>query len=320
MLFKIILFLFLLGCFNFLPLDLGLKVMIFVVVGIVYVVIDFYILKRIKFHKILTIGILLSLSLAVIFFTVQILSFLPSNDVMQNDEKYLIVIASLFIAFYLSFQVGNSSSYFSKVKASDIKEGAKHLIDTSAIIDGRLLEIAKSGFIPKSLAIPNFVIRELQLISDSSNNEKRMKGRRGLELLKQMKNSDFLSIQIINEDVKSAKNVDSKLLALAAEKNYKIITTDFNLFKVAQVEGVEALNINYLASLIKPSLNINDRIRVFVVKKGNNKGQGVAFLPDDTLVIIDGAAKYIGTQKQVIITSYVQSESGKMVFARALED
>ena len=134
-----------------------------------------------------------------------------------------------------------------------------------------------------------------------------------------MKNSDHLSIQIVNEDVKSARNVDSKLLALATEKNYKIITTDFNLFKVAQVEGIEALNINYLATLMRPNININDRVRVFILKKGNNKGQGLAFLPDDTMVIVDGASKYVGFQKQVIVTSYIQSESGRMVFAKLLE-
>ena len=319
MLFKIFIMLAMGLMLNFMPLDFGLKIVTLIGTLAVIYVVDYYVLGRVEFYKFLTVGICLLISMGLLYFVSGVIYGLPTNDLMSEDGKYVLVTFTLFIFLYLSFQVGTSSTYFRKVKKPDRVEGIKHLIDTSAIIDGRLLEISKSGFIPKSLAIPNFVIRELQLISDNSNNEKRSKGRRGLELLKQMKNSDHLSVQIINEDIKSARNVDSKLLALAAEKNYKIITTDFNLFKVAQVEGIEALNINYLASLMRPSININDKIRVFIAKKGNNKGQGLAFLPDDTMVIVEGASKYVGVQKQVLVTSYIQSESGRMVFAKLLE-
>ncbi len=318
MLFKLIVLIGLFISLGFVPIGVELKIGLSLGIFLFFFIIDYYILKKVEFYKILTIGVSLLVSFGILYLITQTLYVLPNNNLLGENEKYGIVLFFLFTLLYLSFQIGFSSTYFKKMKTNK-REEAKHLIDTSAIIDGRLLEIAKSGFTPKSLIIPNFVIRELQLISDSSNNEKRNKGRRGLDLLKQMKNSDYLSIQIVNDDVRSAKNVDNKLLALAAEKGYKIITTDFNLFKVAQVQGIEALNINHLASLIKPNINVNDRIRVFILKKGNNKGQGLAFLPDDTMVIIEGGERYIGTQKQIVIISYIQNESGKMVFAKVLE-
>lgn len=278
--------------------------------------IDFFILKKIEFYTILTIGITLSMSLIILYLISQIY-FNMETSALKFEEKWnnAIVLTLGCLCLYFSFRVGTYTDYFRKKKNETTIE-QKYLVDTCAIIDGRLLEIAKSGFIPKNLAIPSFVIHELQLISDSSNHDKRSKGRRGLDLLKHMKNSDCLSIQIINDDVEEIKTVDSKLLAIAKEKQYKIITTDFNLTKVAQLQGVQSLNINHLASLIKPSLNIGDRTRVFISKKGNNSGQGLAFLPDDTMVVVEDAEKYIGSQKQVMITSYIQNESGRMAFAK----
>jgi uncharacterized protein YacL len=276
--------------------------------------VDLYILKKIEFYVVLTIGITLSFSLIIVYLISEI--FFNTESFLLIDARWYQAIIAVIVSlcFYFSFQIGFSTEYFKKKKTNKYFE-QKYLIDTCAIIDGRLLEIAKSGFIPKSLIIPNYVIQELQLISDSYNHEKRTKGRRGLDLLKHMKNSDHLSVQIINEDDAEVKTVDGKLLSTAKKNNYKIITTDFNLSKVAQLQGVQCLNINYLATLIKSNLNVGDRMRVSIAKKGNNKDQGIAFLPDDTMVVVENAEKFIGKQKQVVIMSYIQSESGKMAFA-----
>lgn len=279
--------------------------------------IDYYVIHRVEYHNILTIGIMLIITFTVSYLISLI--FFGENSIFELEPKWNRIVISVIglFCFYFSFRIGSYTDYFRKKK--DDKGGTietKYLVDTCAIIDGRLLDISKSGFIPKNLVIPNFVIHELQLISDSYSHEKRTKGRRGLDLLKNMKNSDHLSVQIISEDVEEIKTVDSKLLALAKKYDYKIVTTDFNLTKVAQLQGVQTLNINVLATLLKPALGIGERIRVYVLKKGNNNDQGLAFLPDDTMVVVEDAEKFIGKQKQVVITSYIQSESGKMAFAK----
>lgn len=277
--------------------------------------IDHYLIHKVEFYTILTTGIILVITFTLVYLLSQILLHENSIFAIEQEWNEIIIATLTVISFYFSIRIGFYSEYFKKKKDSNVNE-VHYLVDTCAIIDGRLLEVAKSGFIPKNLIIPNFVIQELQLISDSYSHEKRSKGRRGLDLLKHMKNSDHLSIQIINEDIEDIKTVDAKLLALAKKYDYKIITTDFNLAKVAQLQGVQCLNINFLATLIKPAINIGDRIRVQIIKKGSNKDQGLAFLPDDTMVVIEEGEKFIGNQKQVLITSFIQSESGKMAFAK----
>ena len=281
--------------------------------------ISFYLVRATKFYRFLTFAVSILLSLSVLL----VLSSVLRVDFSLTADRYWVEIIFTLLAFfavYFALLIGATSNYF-KRKTTETKMIAdKHLIDTSAIIDGRLLDIAQSGFAPRFLVIPQFVIRELQLISDSPNHEKRSKGRRGLDMLKQMTASEHMTVEIITQDAPEATGVDSKLLALAKRLKNRIITTDFNLVKVAQVEGVQVLNINQLATLIRSNLNVSDRIRVFVSKKGNNRNQGVAFLPDDTMVIIEDAEKFIGDQKTVSINSYIQNESGRIAFARIVNN
>ncbi|BBM89730.1 hypothetical protein COTS27_01437 [Spirochaetota bacterium] len=277
---------------------------------------DFYIVKKVPFFKLLSTGILVALNtfiLGILAWTLEI-NLKPYGNSSWIEAFFL---SFILIALYISIRVGGNATYFrKKIPLQDNDQADKYLIDTCVIIDGRILDIASSGFIPRLLCIPQFVIQELQLISDSHNHEKRTKGRRGLELLKQMKNSDHLSVRIITDDVPEEKNVDRKLLALAKKDHYKIITTDYNLVKVAQLQNLKTLNINHLATLIKASLNVGERLRIFITKKGNNRNQGIAFLPDDTMIVIEEAERYIGQQKSVLITSYIQNESGRIAFAR----
>ena len=270
------------------------------------------------FHRFLTVSIALLLALSILFFIGEVLDVAFS---FQVDDYWVKIIFAIlfFLGLHYALLMGFSSNYFLQKQSKSEIKGQGHLIDTSAIIDGRLIEIAKSGFSPKDLIIPQFVVRELQLISDSPDHEKRTKGRRGLDMLKQMKNSNLISVTISEEDA-SDVGVDNKLLALARLKKYNIITTDFNLIKVGQVEGLGVLNINMLATLLKPSLAIGDKIKVFISKKGNNRNQGVAFLPDDTMVVIEDAEKFIGYQRFVMISSYIQNESGRIAFARVVNN
>ena len=278
--------------------------------------VELYFIKRVEFYKILTTALLIGLFFAIIFSMRHALSIPISLPLNEEWGTVLILYISAF-ALYTALQVGASSIYFRK-RLPLSRQADTCLVDTCAIIDGRILDISKSGFMPKSLIIPEFVVRELQLISDSHLHEKRTKGRRGLDLLKEMKNSDSLSIQISDEDYPKIKGVDNKLLHMAKQKNAKIITTDYNLFKVADVEGVKVLNINYLASLLKPVLNSGDKVKVAITKKGNNKRQGIGYLENDTMMVIEEGEKHIGSAKFVVITSFIQNDSGRIAFCKLI--
>ncbi len=279
---------------------------------------DIYIVRKVAFFKILTIGIIVVIYTSILGMLAWIfdITFQLTSGAHWLNASFL---AAIFITFYLSVRIGANATYFQRKQgAQETRQAEKYLIDTCVIIDGRILDIAQSGFIPRSLTIPQFVIQELQLISDSYNHEKRTKGRRGLDLLKQMKNSDHLSVRIITDDIPEEKTVDRKLLHLAKKGNYKVITTDYNLVKVAQLENITTLNLNHLATLIKSNLSLGDKLRVYITKKGNNKNQGIAFLPDDTMVIVEEAERFIGHQKNVMISSYIQNESGRIAFAKLI--
>lgn len=197
----------------------------------------------------------------------------------------------------------------------DVK-GSPKLLDTSVIIDGRIAEICSTGFLEGPFIVPVFVLEELQRISDSADNLKRARGRRGLDLLQDMqKRSDF-PIIVIDDDFEDIPEVDSKLMKLAVEKGWKIITNDFNLNKVATLQGVKVLNINELANAIKPAMVSGEWIRVQVVKEGKEPGQGIAYLDDGTMIVIENGAHYVDTMVDTMVTSVLQTSAGRMIFAR----
>ena len=190
------------------------------------------------------------------------------------------------------------------------------ILDTSVIIDGRVADICKTGFLEGALIVPHFVLRELQQIADSADSAKRNRGRRGLDVLEKIKSTQGIMVQIIEKDYPDVKEVDLKLIELAKEINGKIVTNDFNLNKVAQLRGVDALNINELANSLKPVVLPGETMRVFILKEGKEYNQGVAYLDDGTMVVVDNARRMIGKTIITQVTSVLQTTAGKMIFGR----
>ncbi len=190
------------------------------------------------------------------------------------------------------------------------------LLDTSVIIDGRIADIAETGFLDGTLVIPQFVLRELQLVADSADSLKRNRGRRGLDILQRIQKIANLQVQIVEDDFPGIREVDMKLIELAKELEAKIITNDFNLNKVAQLQGVEVLNINELANSLKPIVLPGEVMKVFILKEGKEYNQGVAYLDDGTMVVVDNARKMIGKTIDIAVTSVLQTTAGKMIFGK----
>ena len=190
------------------------------------------------------------------------------------------------------------------------------ILDTSVIIDGRIADIVETGFLDGSLVIPQFVLRELQLVADSADSLKRNRGRRGLDILQRIQKVPHLHVQIIEDDFPNIREVDMKLIELAKVYDSKIITNDFNLNKVAQLHGVQVLNINELANALKPIVLPGETMRVFILKEGKEYNQGVAYLDDGTMVVVDNARKMISKTIDISVTSVLQTTAGKMIFGK----
>ncbi len=199
------------------------------------------------------------------------------------------------------------------------EKSAKHafkILDTSVIIDGRIADIAETGFLDGTIVVPQFVLRELQLVADSADSMKRNRGRRGLDILQRIQKMAELNVQIIEDDFPQVRDVDMKLIELGKVYNCKIVTNDFNLNKVAQLHGVEVLNINELANALKPIVLPGETMRVFILKEGKEYNQGVAYLDDGTMVVVDNAKKMISKTIDISVTSVLQTTAGKMIFGR----
>ena len=192
--------------------------------------------------------------------------------------------------------------------------GEPKILDTSVIIDGRVLDIVKTGFLEGPLLLPRFVLRELQLIADSADPLKRTRGRRGLELLSTLQ--ETAPIEIVERDPEDIHQVDAKLVRLAQERGARLVTNDYNLNRVAQVEGVAVLNINELANALKPVLLPGEELRVAVIREGRESHQGVGYLDDGTMIVIENGRRLIGETVDVAVTSALQTNAGRMIFAR----
>jgi len=190
------------------------------------------------------------------------------------------------------------------------------VLDTSVIIDGRIADVCETGFIDGTLVIPQFVLRELQLVADSSDSLKRNRGRRGLDILQRIQKMTTVTVQIVEDDFPQARDVDMKLIELAKVYEAKIVTNDFNLNKVAQLQGLPVLNINELANALKPVVLPGEVMRVFILKEGKEYNQGVAYLDDGTMVVVDNAKKMISKTIDIAVTSVLQTTAGKMIFGK----
>jgi len=193
------------------------------------------------------------------------------------------------------------------------------ILDTSVIIDGRIAEVAETGFIDGTLVVPQFVLMELQFVADSSDPLKRNRGRRGLDVLHRIQKMAGLEVVISDIDFPNIKEVDMKLIELARTLLGKIVTQDFNLNKVAQLRGVEVLNLNELTTALKPVVLPGETMSVFIIKEGKEYNQGVAYLDDGTMVVVDNARSRIGRTLEIVVTSVLQTTAGRMIFGRHLE-
>jgi uncharacterized protein YacL len=200
-----------------------------------------------------------------------------------------------------------------------LRRSAK-VLDTSVIIDGRIADIAEAGFIDGVMVVPEFVLRELQVVADSTDGSKRQRGRRGLDMLQRMQSSPTIEVQIVTDDFPSIREVDLKLLELAKKWEAKVVTNDFNLNKVAHLHRVEVLNINDLANALKPVVLPGEKMTVLILKEGKEYNQGVGYLDDGTMVVVDHARRMIGRSVEISVTSVLQTASGKMIFGKMDEN
>lgn len=201
-------------------------------------------------------------------------------------------------------------------KPAPVVESKVKILDTSIIIDGRIIDIAATGFLEPPFLVPNFVLREIQLISDSPDAIKRNRGRRGLDMLNQLQKRTDLEVKISYKDYTDTREVDQKLIRLAKETGGYLVTNDFNLNKVAELQGVRVLNMNNLANALKPVVLPGEELELQVVKEGKDENQGVAYLEDGTMVVIEGGGKLIGKKVKINVTSVIQTNAGKMVFTK----
>lgn len=254
-----------------------------------------------------------------------------------NNDRYLELLTYLFtnsIIGYLGLSIGMKKGdefdgpgilQLFKGASSDAKPDAKPsrmplIIDTSVIIDGRVAEICETGFLDNTLIVPQFVLQELQYIADSPDPMKRVRGKRGLDVLKSVQANDKVTVVITDKDFPEVKEVDSKLVSLAREMSGKILTNDSNLNKIAELRGVPVLNINKLATALKPVVLPGEIMHILVLKEGKEHGQGVGYLEDGTMVVIDNAREHLGKTIDVSITSVLQTTGGRMIFSKVRDE
>ncbi len=277
-------------------------------------------LRRMSLTRLIgaAVGSVLGIFGAYLFALVIRNSFAPSPT-----QSFLQIMVMLLMA-YVGLVVGAHKGELLNLSALGGVFGGEHqpersykILDTSVIIDGRIADIAETGFLDGIIVTPQFMLRELQLVADSADSLKRNRGRRGLDVLQRLQKMASVNIQIVEDDFPSVREVDLKLIELAkAYPGSKIITNDFNLNKVAQLQGVKVLNINELANSLKPIVLPGEIMKVFILKEGKEFNQGVAYLDDGTMVVVDNARKAIGKTVDVSVTSVLQTTAGKMIFGR----
>src|SRR2546430_1344867 len=254
-------------------------------------------------------------------------SLIMSQQSISHEARTLITLSLVSFMAYCGLMVGAAKGDYLELSAlggifSD-KAARRDLkiLDTSVIIDGRIADVAETGFLTGTLIVPQFILRELQQVADSPDSSKRQRGRRGLDMLNRLQNNSSLDIQIVETDFPAVREVDLKLIELGKQLgDAVIVTNDFNLNKVAQLRGVNVLNINELANALKPVVLPGEIMRVFILKEGKEYNQGVAYLDDGTMVVVDNARRLIGRNANIAVTSVLQTTAGKMIFGRLGEE
>ncbi|HTC95635.1 MAG TPA: PIN domain-containing protein [Terriglobales bacterium] len=256
-------------------------------------------------------------------FGAYLFSLVIRESLAPSPTQHFLELLVLLLMAYVGLIVGANKGDLLNLSAlggifGGEKMGKKiyKILDTSVIIDGRIADIAETGFLDGILVLPQFVLRELQLVADSADPLKRNRGRRGLDIMQRIQKMASITVQIVEDDFPAVREVDLKLIELAKLYEAKIITNDFNLNKVAQLQGVDVLNINELANALKPIVLPGEGMKVFILKEGKEYNQGVAYLDDGTMVVVDNARKMIGKTVDISVTSVLQTTAGKMIFGK----
>jgi uncharacterized protein YacL len=249
--------------------------------------------------------------------------FVLRSALPPGASSATIQVFVLLLMTYVGLLVGaNKGDLLNPAALGTIFSGEKSsrksfkVLDTSVIIDGRIADVAETGFMDGTYVVPEFVLRELQIVADSTDSSKRQRGRRGLDMLQRMQSNTHLQIQIVPDDFPSIKEVDLKLIELAKKWDAKVVTNDFNLNKVAHLHRVEVLNINDLANALKPVVLPGEKMQILILKEGKEYNQGVGYLDDGTMVVVDHARRVIGRSVEISVTSVLQTASGKMIFGK----
>src|SRR5947207_14873450 len=247
-------------------------------------------------------------------------SLIMRQESISHEYRTLITLGLVSFMAYCGLMVGAAKGdyldlsalggiFSDKASRRDIK-----ILDTSVVIDGRIADVAETGFLTGTLIVPQFILRELQQVADSPDSSKRQRGRRGLDILNRLQNNSTLDIQIVETDFPSVREVDLKLIELGKQLDAVIVTNDFNLNKVSQLRGVNVLNINELANALKPVVLPGEAMKVFILKEGKEYNQGVAYLDDGTMVVVDNARRLIGKNADIAVTIVLQTTDGKIIF------
>jgi uncharacterized protein YacL len=250
-------------------------------------------------------------------------SLILTHTSMPESTRSFFSLAVFLVMAYIGLILGANKGDMLNLQALGglfgTERSMKHafkVLDTSVIIDGRVADVADAQFLDGTVVIPQFVLRELQLVADSADPLKRQRGRRGLEVLQRIQKMSHLEVLIAEDDFQNVADVDMKLIEMAKRYDAKIVTNDFNLNKVAALQGIEILNVNQLANALKPVVLPGETMRVFVLREGKEYNQGVAYLDDGTMVVVDGARKMINKTVDITVTSVHQTTAGKMIFGR----
>lgn len=269
-----------------------------------------------------TIGFVLGLGLAELLFSAisDFLSFIPPY--IANTMRPIITIGSAYLGAAIAIEKSRGFSMLDVVRLFREKPRGKSykILDTSVIIDGRIADICETGFVEGTLLIPQFVLRELQQVADSSDPLKRNRGRRGLDILQKIQKRVDVHVEISDMDFPDIREVDAKLVALAKAVNAKVVTNDFNLNKVAALQGIGVLNINELTNALRPVVLPGEEMQVYVLKEGKEYNQGIAYLDDGTMVVVDSGRRYIGQTVDVRVTTVLPTTAGRMIFSRLKEE
>ena len=253
-------------------------------------------------------------------FNTMVLPLVSSNPHLHGLLNALFFLSFSYIGLIMGMRLADDpDSLCSKDRTSDGSVAHKTILDTSVIIDGRIADIGETGFFYGTYIVPQFVLMELQVIADSSDPNRRSRGRQGLDVLQRIQKMDGMDVQIVNNDFPHIKEVDAKIVALAQQLSAKIVTNDQNLEKIAQLQGVKVLNINQLSTALKPTLLPGETVRILLLKDGKELGQAVGYTDDGTMVVVADARRWIGKMVPVMVTSIRQTTSGRMIFSRLHE-